>query len=132
MQRAALGLGASAHRIASRLGDEQCLESWKKLRVLRLARGTAATGCAHALTRAVGQSSIEFAPAPPDGPAVQSRDLSQQLLAAAANTPCLKRNEPTALLLIEPTDEQIDLLVEHLARVWLMHATERAGTRVDS
>ncbi len=131
MQRTARAFGAPAHRVTGGLRREQRFQSGKKLRVLRLARGTAATRGADALSRALGQAGLEFAAAAPNGAAAQAGDLRQQRLPAPANTPRLKGHEPAALLLIEPADKQVDLLVQHLIGVRLIGPAARARTRVD-
>ena len=132
MQRAALALCASAHRIAGRLGGKQRFESRKQLWILRLALGAPTTRGADTLGRTLGQTGFEFTPPAADRAAVQARDLGQQRLPATADALRLECDEPAALLLIKPADQQIDLLMQLSLGMRLMPAASGTRTKVNN
>jgi hypothetical protein len=73
-ERTALALCTSAHRITGRLGSKQRFESWKKLRILRLALGASTAGGADTLDQTLNQSSLKFASPAADRAAIKAGD----------------------------------------------------------
>jgi hypothetical protein len=74
--------------------------------------GSAAAGEAYPAGRAVVQRGGQFFPAPADGVDVQARDPGDGPIPAVTELGRLDGGVPAALLLIEPTEQQVHLPVE--------------------
>jgi hypothetical protein len=77
------------------------------------------------------QVGIEFFAAAADGIDVQAGNESEQGIAAVACFLGLQGGEPTALLLVEATDEEVDLVVEFTVGMILLALAVGAGTGVN-
>jgi len=127
-QRAALGLGPAAHGIAGRLGGKQRLQRGQQPRILCLSRRPPTSRRTDTPGRALCQPGREFPPAAPNGPSVQAGDLRQQRIPAAAKALGFECHEPAALLLIQASDQQIDVLVNDTIRMRLTIPASRTST----
>ena len=72
-----------------------------------------------------------LAAATPNGVTAHPGDLREPLRAAVAQTTGFERDEPAALPLVQPTDEEIDPLMEHTVRMRLGRPTGGTGAPVD-
>jgi hypothetical protein len=131
-QRAALGLGPAAHGIAGRLGGKQRLQRGQQPRILCLSRRPPTSRRTDTPGRALCQPGREFPPAAPNGPSVQAGDLRQQRIPAAAEALGFECHEPAALLLIQASDQQIDVLVNDTIRMRLTIPASRTSTRTNN
>jgi hypothetical protein len=112
LQRTALALGPTAHRIAGRLRAEEIFQRCAEPRILHLPRRSPATLAADALRWAVGQAGGQLTLPTRNGMAVQPGDLGQPLHAAIAEACRLKSGKPAALLLIKAAEKLVDLPVQ--------------------
>jgi hypothetical protein len=119
-----------AHRITRCLASEQLFQGLWDFRILCLSGGAATTGDPHALGGAVNKPGLELATAAPDGMGAQARDLGKPLGATPADPHRLKRDQPPALLFIEPAGEQVDLPMKHAVRMGLARVALGASTPV--
>src|SRR3954471_18243535 len=93
--------------------------------------GSAAAGEAYPVGRAVVQRGGQFFPAPADGVDVQAGDAGDEPVPAVAELGRLDSGVPAALLLIEPTEQQVHLPVEFPVGVCLRGETLGALALMD-
>jgi hypothetical protein len=71
------------------------------------------TAClAHPIRRTIGQGGRQFFAAAPDGFLIHTGDLGQQSITAVPDAIGLQGHKPTSLGFIEPTEQEIHLLME--------------------
>jgi len=68
--------------------------------------------------RATGQGGVQFAPATPNGLDVQAGDAGQQAVPATSNLLGLQRRQPTALVLVQAAQQEVQPPVDFLVRVF--------------
>src|SRR5262249_47601778 len=85
----------------------------------------------HPVGGPVAQTGLGFLAAAPDRIDMQAGDLGQQDVAAMAVALGLQAGEPTSLLLVQATHDEVDLLVALPLGMGLSRLTRGAGTAMD-
>jgi len=94
-------------------------------------RPTATARPPHPFDRRVGQAGRQFALAAPNRVLVQAGDLRQPLEPAPAEPRGLQRDIPAPLLLLQPANQEVDLLMQLPLRVLDALLTGRTLTLTD-